>query len=106
MKRPLPNPRQLWRPKREEVAQQCASCPFRHGNDAEFGIIVSKLLGHPAGQEDIQMTRLKIWHDLRHTGDFMCHCTVYTADMTLRPEADFRQCQGATQAFRNTTFRK
>jgi hypothetical protein len=40
--------RKFWMPKRKELPSQCASCPFRTGNDAEFGVIVQRLKGAPA----------------------------------------------------------
>ncbi len=92
--------RKLWRPKRPELPTQCASCPFRTGNDAEFGRIVARLLERAPTAVEIQYARLEVLKDLRHTGDFMCHGTVYTDDMCLQDETNWRQCPGASACFR------
>jgi hypothetical protein len=92
--------RKLWRPKLKEVAKQCSSCPFRIGNDKEFGAIVSKLKGKKASRSLIAHTRLEVRMELEHTGDFACHYTVYYDDMTMRPLTERRQCLGASAIFR------
>jgi hypothetical protein len=37
--------------------------------------------------------------DAEH-GDFVCHHTAYDGEMNNRPVTDYRQCAGATEAFR------
>lgn len=96
--------RSLWQPKFPEVAQQCASCPFRTGNDKEFGEVIARL------REKLEMSPTVTANDIRHArfcvridaehGDFVCHHTAYDAKMNQRPQADFRQCAGATAAYR------
>jgi hypothetical protein len=107
MKRTVPisqNPRRLWRPKTAECEKQCPSCPFLRGNNKEFGEVVSKLRRMaqmpPPKPIDIHFARTAIEDDLQFSGDFLCHSTVYTEDMKLRPEEDRRQCPGATKFFR------
>lgn len=97
------NPRSLWIPKRPEVSVQCISCPFKEGNDDEFRKYVSAFLGREASSEDIQKTRIRIKQELKHGGDFMCHCTVYSdiEKMSLNPREEFRQCKGASEYFRS-----
>lgn len=104
--------RSLWRPKLRELKEQCASCPFRKGNDVEFGGIVKKLLakgGVPMTEDfvpppqAIQNSRRLIKADLKHSGDFACHHTAYDAEMNLKPDAERRQCPGASKWFKEGT---
>lgn len=98
--------RELFRPKFPECAQQCPSCPFRVGNDAEFGEVIRKLR-HALGMNekvtpaDIRHARLHIRFDAAH-GDFICHLSAYTPEMSSRPQAEWRQCKGATEAYRKS----
>ena len=86
--------RALWQPKFPEVAKQCASCPFRIGRlRVKFGM-PSKVHA-----EDIRHARFCVRMDAEH-GDFVCHHTAYDGEMNQRPVTDYRQCAGATQAFR------
>ena len=94
------NPRDLWTPKRSELAQQCASCPFRKGNDAEFGVIVDKLNRLYSSDGTVEQVRFSVEHSLEHGGDFACHLTAYTETMGRRPPHEHRQCPGATAAFK------
>ena len=101
-KKPTPNSRSLWRPKLPEVPQ-CVSCPFRAGNDKEFGEIVAKLQRLPLAAIPpflIWHARMRIKEDLKFSGDFICHGTAYHKDMTRRPMKEARQCPGATEFFR------
>lgn len=102
---PLTNPRPLFRPKLAEVARQCASCPFRADNDAEFGAFIARLrarvgLTRPVGPDLIEFARAGIRVEVGRKGDFVCHHTVYAEDMSVRPAAGWRQCPGATEYFR------
>ncbi len=97
--------RALWQPKLPEVAKQCASCPFRIGNDKEFGEVITRLrcrfgMSEKVRRADIQHARLRVRIDSEH-GDFVCHHTAYDGEMEDRPHTDYRQCAGATQAFRS-----
>lgn len=100
--------RELFRPKFPEVEQQCPSCPFLEGNDKEFGAVVARLRkqqgieGKPA-KRDIGWARISIMCDAQGSGgNFMCHCSVYDRDMWVRPMKEWRQCAGATKAYRNS----
>lgn len=97
--------RKLWRPKRPEIPEQCLSCPFREGNDAEFGAVLNKLRAASgiAGKSttcDIAFARQGVRDDLSHSGDFVCHGTAYTPDMKPKPKEEWRQCPGATKFFK------
>jgi len=99
------NPRALWTPKRREVPAQCASCPFRVGNDKEFSGILSKLkaklgLKPSVKRPEVVAARCQVRMDLEHTGDFACHHTAYDEAMNERPASEHRQCAGATRWFR------
>jgi hypothetical protein len=90
-----------WKP-RLPAAEQCASCPFRGGNDAEFGTIVAKLLGKKkATKAQIKRARESVQHDVlvNMRPDFACHASAYRADMSVRPLNEHKQCPEATQAF-------
>lgn len=98
-----PDPRKCWRPKLKELPEQCISCPFRTGNDKEFGEIVAKLRaahGLPAPTKaDVGFTRINLRLELKHSGDFICHGTAYTPAMAQRDPSCHRQCPGATAYF-------
>ena len=100
------NPRALWRPKLREVTTQCASCPFKIGNDGECIEIMQKLrvahgISGKVTKKDLTYFRIRVRMDIEHTGDFACHHTAYTPEMKLRPVREMRQCKGATTAFKN-----
>ncbi len=98
------NPRQMWRPKLPEVAVQCASCPFREGNDDEFRAVLKKMLGASVlTEEGLQDVRDEIKESLQYSGDFICHHTALKVGGELRPLQDRRQCPGATAWFRSST---
>jgi hypothetical protein len=98
-------------PKRSE-AKQCASCPFKQGNDKEFGSIVTALrkkadaIGMsipPLDEETVDQARAAVIFDVigpGGTGDFACHATVYGPGMEIRPESEWRQCPGASEIWR------
>lgn len=102
--------RTLWTPKFPECAQQCASCPFREGNDAEFKVIVDRLREKeglsPAKKSQVDFARASIRLDVEKSGDFMCHNTVYDKQGRRAPSTKFRQCVGATAYHRGETLRK
>ena len=95
-----PNPRDLWMPKRPELGQQCVSCPFRRGNDAEFGVIVERLNEHFGADGTVEQVRFAVQYDAERNGDFACHLTAYTETMDERPDHERRQCPGATAVFK------
>ena len=95
--------RQLFRPKLKELPEQCASCPFKDGNDKEWGD-VHKRLAAASGVEkplDPRISRWKVRDEIINgfSGDFFCHGTAYNYDMTRRPMSEARQCPGATKLF-------
>lgn len=99
--------RKMWRPKVPELPVQCASCPFREGNDAEFAEYFAKLRKAlapsnraPVRPHDLRFARFQIKIDLHHSGDFICHYTAYTPEMKKRPASEYRQCPGASAFFR------
>lgn len=103
-----PDTRKMWTPQRQEAAAQCASCPFRLGNDQEFAPVVAKLreqagLKGPVKLLHILGTRLAVFEDLKIRGDFSCHSTVYNPDMTQKDQSQWRQCPGATKAYKTRT---
>lgn len=96
---------QLWRPKLPEMAHQCPSCPFRVGNDVEFGAVCAQLrkkegLRGKVTKSIIRFARLMLLVDLNKTGDFICHQTAYDGEMNPNPQSNWRQCVGATQIYR------
>lgn len=99
------NPRLLFLPKFPEVSVQCPSCPFRSGNEKEFGEVLRKLT--IANGDLSKMTkrkvcsaRIQVYKDVEHRGDFMCHCSVYDENMKLKQKGEWRQCLGATEWFK------
>jgi hypothetical protein len=93
-----------WRPKFPEVPSQCASCPFRFGNHEEFGAVVNRLRrldgkDKPATKREVGRARLALLAEFDGCGhgDFICHGTAYDKDMNTRPQAEFRQCAGASR---------
>lgn len=105
-KKPSPPRRIGWRPRRPEVPEQCASCPFRTGNDAEWRAVVEKLrarlgLEGPATATILRAGRYQVAQDvLGGSGEFACHHTVYDARMDLRDPREHRQCPGASRLYR------
>jgi len=96
------NPRSLFRPKLPQLKEQCVSCPFRNGNDAEFDEIIKKLDPRLKGKKlrrTAFVARLRIRAEAETIGEFACHHTAYDSEMRLRPESERRQCPGATQVF-------
>lgn len=100
------NMRDLWTPKRPELGQQCPSCPFRNGNDREFGAIVEKLNELYSADGTVEQVRFSVRRDAKSNGDFACHQTAYTETMDLKPESERRQCPGATAAFKAAGVRR
>lgn len=97
----------LFQPKYPEVAAQCASCPFRFGNNEEFGAILNKLekscgLPGKVTKKQITQARIRIMSDVGSRGDFMCHLSAYTPEMKQRPRTEWRQCAGATRHYRES----
>lgn len=99
----MKNPRDLWSPKRKETTQ-CASCPFRDDNDAQFGTVLKALAKSSGvkrlGSKVVKKARAMIKAETAVLGDFCCHATVYGPDMVLRSAEDFRQCPGASKYYR------
>lgn len=97
------NPRDLFIPKLPEMPLQCASCPFREGNDITWGIIVRKLaMFGGVGKPNAARARRLIRLETTRIGDFICHGTAYNADMSFRSAVEHRQCPGATKWFRGS----
>lgn len=100
--------RKFWRPRRPELAEPCVSCPFREGNDLEFGEIIRRLRLMQTGQkfsgpvtaEEVAYARNSVRKELEFSGEFMCHGTVYDEHMRQKPSAGFRQCAGAARCYR------
>lgn len=97
--------RKCFLPKMKEVSEQCASCPFRIGNDEEFRAILTKLRaskGLPGEITKSQAVRSRamIHDDCANQGEFRCHHSVYNPDMTIKSVSEHRQCLGATKWFR------
>lgn len=99
----IPSTRSLWRPKLKECAEQCASCPFREGNDDEFRKAVEGFFpGVLLDDNAVAIARERIRGDLKFSGDFICHCTIYKAKGKLREVQERRQCPGATKYYRES----
>jgi hypothetical protein len=95
--------RELFRPKTQSLSEQCPSCPFREGNEKEFGEIVQRLKAAQGPNPDLaseEHARAVICGEVRHRGDFLCHNTVYDAEMNFRPPGQRRQCPGATAFYK------
>ncbi len=90
-------------PKLKELKEQCASCPFRRGNDKEFGEIVRRICKSTKqrfSKFQVTFARGQIEIDCMDRIDFACHCTVYDDEMNLKSTQDRRQCPGASQFYR------
>ncbi len=105
------NHRNLFIPKILEVSKQCASCPFRAGNDSEFATVLNKLrvaenLKPLKGWDRIIMAveaKKRIAAEVASRPDFICHHTAYETKgeaLVKRPATDYRQCVGATKAYK------
>lgn len=93
------NSRTMFRPKLPERPRQCASCPFRDGNDREFGEVVDRLASSVGVLPDVAETRRRVRLEANIMGDFACHETAYDGAMKLRAMEHRRQCPGATRHF-------
>lgn len=96
----------MWHPKRAECKEQCPSCPFKDGNDTEFGRVLARLKYAEFGdltitKQDIQFARIRIKLDTSRLGDFSCHHSAYDGDMKLKDQREHRQCVGATAFHRS-----
>lgn len=93
--------RSLFRPKHKEVNEQCVSCPFRAGNDKEFGKILDKLAElHGVKRNSTKFSRLMVLQEATINGEFVCHYTAYNTDWSSKDQSEHRQCVGATQWFK------
>lgn len=97
--------RRFWMPRMPILSDQCASCPFREGNDPEFGEVVGKLaatmdLEEVDNQDRTDMARARIKRDCTHSGEFACHHTAYNEDMSEKPRSEHRQCPGAAEWYK------
>lgn len=95
------------------MAEPCISCPFRNDNDQEFGVIVARLLSvmlkptKRATRTQIARSRAMVRMERLLLGpDFGCHCTIYNPDMSLKPEREWKQCKGASDAYRAERAKK
>lgn len=101
----MKNPRLLWSPKLKVMPEQCISCPFREGNDDEFGKICDRLnpelqrLSPKKRALRIEMARFQLREETAHFGDLSCHQSAYNPDMTVKPYREHRQCPGAAKHF-------
>jgi hypothetical protein len=94
--------RKLWMPKHREMPEQCVSCPFREGNDAEFQKVLDKLVqSNGGGVADVDRARFLIRKDAARHGDFICHQSVYDENMDLRDKEHYRQCPGASAHYKS-----
>ena|ERR1700722_19497190 len=103
--------RELWKPRHPELPEQCASCPFRVTNVSEFGAVVARLrrsLGIRAKptKADIGYARMALFQDAFRGGEFICHGTAYYPSMKHRPQTQWRQCPGASVAYRTGRLSK
>lgn len=101
------NPRKFWLPRRPELPEQCASCPFREDNEAEFGLIATRLFKSagkkkPPTADQIRQVRHNVHMDCQDRGEFICHGTAYNEDMTLKDPKGHRQCPGASKFYRDS----
>lgn len=104
---PERNPRSLWLPKFKMLPEKCSSCPFRDGNDKEFGAIMQKLADSAGIDAEVSVheSRGRIKAEVEHQGDFLCHGSVYDKKMGKRPQVEHRQCPGAADYFRAAGLR-
>lgn len=105
-------PNELFIPKREELKEQCKSCPFREGNDLDFGDVLNKLRVS-AGKKSLRgwdvvsmavQAKEQIREEVRLNGEFICHHTAYDASgdkLVNKKSESFRQCPGATKHHRS-----
>lgn len=99
------NTRLLWRPKYQEAAAQCASCPFRVDNDHQFSAFAQRLgnvIGKKLSKKTVREARERIHREVEARGDFVCHNTAYFSNATLKDPKEHRQCPGATNHYRTT----
>jgi hypothetical protein len=85
-----------------EVRRQCASCPFREGNDKELRefLVNAHICSRTESRKRARRVREEVKRDtLGSDGDFTCHHSVYTREGKDRPERLHRQCAGATKFF-------
>ncbi len=88
---------------------QCASCPFRDGNDAEWAAVVNRLRVASglrpvkAGSKVIKRARTAVRIETGMLGkpNFACHGTAYDEKMNIRPLREHRQCPGAVEFIKN-----
>ena len=83
----------------------CESCPFRHGNDQEFGAVITSLKKFkgdktPASARESKAARFRVKAERLFTGEFCCHHSVYDADMSVKSNHHWKQCRGAAEYFR------
>jgi len=96
--------RAMWIPRRKEMPEQCTSCPFRTGNDAEFGDVIKRMCaasGEPMTKTTALRARFMLKMETEQAGDFICHQSAYDKDMNLRDASENRQCPGATKHYRD-----
>lgn len=105
-------PTELFMPKRQELKEQCKSCPFRQGNDFDFGEVLNKLRV-TAGKKPLKGWDLvslsvgakeQIREEVKMNGEFICHHTAYEVSgkaLVKKEESSFRQCPGATKHHRS-----
>lgn len=89
----------------EVLPVQCASCPFKDGNDEEWAAVVNKLrVKHGLRPVKVKSrivkharTAVRIETGMIGTPQFACHGTAYDDKANLRPYSEHRQCPGAVE---------
>ncbi len=90
-------------PNRDEVRRQCASCPFRLGNEVAFAAFldgVDLVQNRSPAEVTAHYRGVSESCTVDGQGNFACHSTVYTANGKERPLHTWKQCKGATAYYR------
>lgn len=87
-------------PKFPLMPAQCASCPFKVGNDAELGAVILGLrkkfgMRETVHAADIKHTRMRLRIDAQSAQNFLCHASVYDREMDEKPRHEHRTCPGS-----------
>ncbi len=103
--------RKFWSPRNPVLPEMCASCPFREGNDAEFGAVVKRLAaahgrldGRPVKvtKATVARARHRVKEGASRSGEFACHHTAYDSTPDMQPTPERRmQCAGAYEYYRS-----
>jgi len=102
--------RKFWKPRHPEVAEKCASCPFRAHKEAEaldaFHEVLDKIAEANGAPRVTRVQAIlairKVMTEDAGYGEFMCHHSVYEPGFeSMRPQDQRRQCKGASEHYRN-----